>query len=67
MLYLVKLDTGNMSEPYSIALVEGDSLEKAISKARNSFSEEGLDYDATAEPYEGGLLLKEGVTLAWLN
>lgn len=65
MLYKVQIDDGNMSHPYDIALVEAKS--EAEAKAIASGLETNPDDLFEVTPYKGGLLLKEGVVLEWLN
>ena len=48
MLFLVTLDTGNMSDPPFAALVEADTPENAIAEARGAVS----SGDSTPGDYE---------------
>lgn len=70
-LWIVKLDDGNMSHPYDVALVKAETEDDATKEALGALSEEGEEaedfHEILVEQYEGALRLAEGHTVEWLN
>jgi hypothetical protein len=68
---MVSVDDGNASSPLDVALVRADTADKAKRLACVAYSDDQMTQDdfhkVTAEKYEGGLDLREGHDLEWLN